>query len=123
MITKIFIVEDHPIVRQVLSSLIDKQSDLCVCGEADSVQSALDKIPTSQADLVLIDISLPSGSGLHLLESLHKQLPDLKSLVVSGFEKAAFAQRALELGARLCGEGQHGDVARSHSCGDGGRYL
>lgn len=98
--TKIFLVDDHPIIRQTVTRLIERQDDMTVCGEADSIQAALEGIPLSQPDLVLIDVSLPNGSGIHLVEMITTRWPELKALVVSGFEKAAFAEGALAAGAR-----------------------
>lgn len=97
--TKIFLVDDHTFIRQTVTRLIQQQSDMTICGEADTITTALEGISTSQPDLVLVDVSLPQGNGFQLIEMIQSQWPQIKSLVVSGFEKAAFAERALATGA------------------------
>ena len=90
--TKIFLVDDHPIIRQTVTRLIERQDDMTVCGEAATIEAALEGIALSQPDLVLVDVSLPNGSGIHLVGMIKSRWPEIKALVVSGFEKAAFAE-------------------------------
>ena len=65
---RILIVDDHPMMRQGLAQLIGAESDLIVCGEVDSAESALDAIGKSKPDLVLADRSLPGKNGLELIK-------------------------------------------------------
>ena len=67
---KVFIVENHPAVRQGIVETINREATLCVCGEAEDVQPALAAIETSQPDLVLADIQLKSSNGLDLIRAL-----------------------------------------------------
>lgn len=98
---KIFLVEDHPLVRQGYTRLIGREADLEVCGEATSVQEALEKIPVAAPDLVIVDLSLQGSSGgMELVELLHARQPDLLLLVISGYEASVLADRALGAGAR-----------------------
>lgn len=97
----VFIVDDHPAIRGVLARAIQRQPDLTVCGEAASVEEALARIPEAEPDLVLIDVSLKgSQTGLQLVAQLNAEQPALRMIVVSGQEKAIFAQESLRLGAQ-----------------------
>src|SRR5437660_12895903 len=81
--TRVFIVDDHPIVRQGLAQMINQEVDLTVCGEAEDVQNALEAIAELHPDLVLVDLSLKGGSGLDLLEAVRTRASMLPALVVS----------------------------------------
>src|SRR5437763_16223338 len=80
---KIFIVDDHPLVREWLANLIEKNSDLTVCGEAEDATTALEGIAETQPDLAIIDLSLGSGSGIDLIRSLRSSLPMAAMIIVS----------------------------------------
>src|SRR4051812_28769476 len=67
----VFLVEDHHVVREGLEMLINGQSDLAVCGGAESAADALAAVKKSKADVVVIDISLGDGSGLDLIKALY----------------------------------------------------
>jgi DNA-binding NarL/FixJ family response regulator len=71
-----------------------------VCGEADSVDAALNACRTSEVDLAIVDLSLGSTSGLELIKQLHEEHPQLPILVLSMHDESLFAQRALRAGAR-----------------------
>jgi DNA-binding NarL/FixJ family response regulator len=98
---KIFIVDDHPIIRQGLKELIDQESDLQVCGEADNVMDAVRMIKTLSPDVAILDISLNKDmSGLDLLKELKTKHPSLLTLVLSMHDETVFAERVLKAGAR-----------------------
>jgi DNA-binding NarL/FixJ family response regulator len=98
---RVFLVEDHPVMREGLALLINYQSDLEVCGQADSVPTALEKIPGAKADVLVVDISLgDGGSGLDLLKDLARLHPNLPALVLSSHDEQLYAERALRAGAR-----------------------
>jgi DNA-binding NarL/FixJ family response regulator len=98
---KIFIVDDHPIIRQGLKELIDQESDLQVCGEADNVMDAVRMIKTLSPDVAIVDISLNKDmSGLDLLKELKTKHPSLLTLVLSMHDETVFAERVLKAGAR-----------------------
>jgi len=97
---KIFIVEDHAVIRRGYSSLIKRRPDLEVCGEAISGEEALDAIPACRPDLVLIDVSLPGMSGVDLVRRLKVIQPNLATLVVSGHEESHFSEGVLAAGAK-----------------------
>ncbi len=97
---KIFIVDDHPIVRQGVAQLINQEAILTVCGEASDVASALQAIPACDCDLVLVDLSLGSDIGIRLIEDLLLDHTDLKILVLSMHDEALYAERCLKAGAK-----------------------
>ena len=97
---RILIVDDHPMMRQGLAQLIDNESDLSVCGEADTARQALTAISTQKPDLVLADISLPDKNGLELIKDLQAMHPGLPVLVVSMHDESLYAERVLRAGGR-----------------------
>jgi DNA-binding NarL/FixJ family response regulator len=98
--TRVFIVDDHPIVRQGLAQMINQEVDLTVCGEAEDVQNALEAIAELHPDLVLVDLSLKGGSGLDLLKALRTRASMLPVLVVSMHDESLYVERVLRAGAR-----------------------
>lgn len=97
---KIFIVEDHAMIRRGYISLIKRKLDLEICGEATSAEDALNLIPASAPDLVLVDVSLPGMSGVDLVRRLKLTQPELPTLVISGHEETLFVEGVLAAGAR-----------------------
>jgi len=95
---KVFIVEDHPIFREGLVEVINSESDLTVCGEAEDAEHALEAIPGLKPDLVLVDISLPGRSGLELIKDLRALNGGVKLLVLSMHDEALYADRVLRAG-------------------------
>jgi DNA-binding NarL/FixJ family response regulator len=97
---KIFLVEDHPVMRQQYAAFIERESTLIVCGEAVSVKEALEKIPLSEPDIVIVDISLEgSQDGIELVRALRSQNTELRVLVVSGHEGRIYADLIIQAGA------------------------
>jgi DNA-binding NarL/FixJ family response regulator len=96
---RIFLVDDHPIVRRGFQLLLGMEPDLVVCGEADSGPAALQKILALKPDLAIIDLSLKGGSGLELIKQLRTQALKLKVLVFSMRDEGIYAERALQAGA------------------------
>ncbi len=97
---QIFLVDDHPIVRQGLALIIGRESDLDICGEAATVTEALSLIEALTPDLAVVDLMLEGGSGLDLIQSLHTRLPALPILVISMHDERLYAERVLRAGAR-----------------------
>jgi DNA-binding NarL/FixJ family response regulator len=83
--TKIFLVDDHEIVRRGVAELLGEEGDLEVVGEASSVAEALTRVPTSGADVAVLDIRLPDGNGIELCRELRSRLPELKCLMLTSF--------------------------------------
>lgn len=97
---EIYVVEDHPVVRRGLASLIGPEEDLTIVGETGSALQARRDLSERDIDLVILDLSLEEGSGLSLIEDLHATQPGLPVLVVSMHDETLYARRALEAGAR-----------------------
>lgn len=97
---RVFILEDHPIVRQGICDLITQESDMMVCGQADNYKEALETIEKVKPEVVLLDISLNGASGLELLSSLKTHQPNVKVLILSMHDETLYAERALREGAK-----------------------
>jgi DNA-binding NarL/FixJ family response regulator len=97
--SKVFVVDDHPILRQGLSKLINDQSDLMVCGEAESPPAALEGIGQTKPDLVLLDLSLAGGDGMELCRQLQERFDGLPVLIISMHDESLYAERCLRAGA------------------------
>lgn len=97
---RIFLVDDHPLVREGLANLINQQDDLIVGGEAEDSAQAIAGIEASRPELALIDISLKNESGLDLVKTLETMFPLVALIVLSMHDEALYAERALRAGAR-----------------------
>lgn len=100
MAIEIYIVEDHPIMRESLEMYLRALHGLSVCGAAESAEEALAQIPDTPPDLVLVDMSLPGISGAELIARLRERIPDLRCLVLSGHGESTYVQQAFASGAR-----------------------
>jgi DNA-binding NarL/FixJ family response regulator len=98
--SRVFIVDDHPLVREGLTNLINGQADLIVCGEANGSSQAIKRIVKARPDVALVDISLENESGLELVKHLGSQFPQVALIVLSMHDEALYAERALRAGAR-----------------------
>ena len=96
---KVVIVDDHPIVRQGIASLLASEEDLVISGEADSAAAGITVIDKVQPDVVLVDISLKGADGLELIKSVRALDTDLPMLVMSMHDENLYAERALRAGA------------------------
>jgi DNA-binding NarL/FixJ family response regulator len=91
----VFVVDDHPLLRQGLALLINQQSDLEVCGEAEEAQAAMQAIAQRRPDILIVDISLNGPDGLDLLKNIRASYPELPVLVLSMHDEELYAERAL----------------------------
>src|SRR6478735_6023839 len=98
--SRVFIVDDHPLVREGLTNLINGQNDLIVCGEAKDSAQAINGIAKARPDVALIDISLTNESGLELVKQLARQFQRVALIILSMHDEALYAERALRAGAR-----------------------
>jgi DNA-binding NarL/FixJ family response regulator len=97
---RVFIVDDHPIVRLGLVDLIANEPDLAVCGEAADAETAVDQVIATSPDLVLLDLSLGSVfHGFEVIAQLRGRVPTVRILVSSMYDEALYAERALRAGA------------------------
>jgi DNA-binding NarL/FixJ family response regulator len=97
---KIFLVDDHPLVREWLGNLLRQQQDLAVCGEAASVDAALAGIVESRPEVAIVDLSLANGWGLDLIRQLARQAPATRIIVLSMYDERLYAERTIRAGAR-----------------------
>jgi DNA-binding NarL/FixJ family response regulator len=96
---RVFLVDDHPIVRRGFQLLLGMERDLAVCGEAESESAALQKILALKPDVVIVDLALKSGSGLDLIKQIRAHFRQMKILVFSMRAENIYAERALRAGA------------------------
>jgi DNA-binding NarL/FixJ family response regulator len=96
---RVLLVDDHPIVRQGLALLIDRETDLSVCGEADGAHSAFHAIQTLRPDIVVLDISLNGPDGLEVLKEIRVKTGSLPVLILSMHDESIYAERAMRAGA------------------------
>ncbi len=98
--SRVYIVDDHPLVREWLAALIDQQSDLEVCGEADDIAAARTGIADAKPDIAIVDLSLKSGSGIELIKHVRDAAPQTQIVVLSMHDEKLYAERVLRAGAR-----------------------
>jgi DNA-binding NarL/FixJ family response regulator len=99
-VSKVFLVDDHPLVREWLTTLLNQLTDLRVCGEAAGAEKALEGIRTSAPDIAIIDLALPEGSGLALIKSIKTEFPGTAIVVLSMHDERFYAERDFRAGAR-----------------------
>ena len=98
--TRVFVADDHPFLRVGLSHLINKEADMVVCGEAETVAGVRSGVEKEKPDLLLTDLCLGDSDGLDLIKGLKAQFPNLPILVLSQQDETLFAERTLRAGAR-----------------------
>jgi DNA-binding NarL/FixJ family response regulator len=96
---RILVVDDHPIVRQGLALLINREPDLVVCGEAEEAMGAMHVLASSRPDVLIVDISLSGPDGIDLLKNIRATHPALPVLILSMHDESVYAERALRAGA------------------------
>jgi DNA-binding NarL/FixJ family response regulator len=96
---KVFIVDDHPIVREGLAQMINREPDLAVCGDAQEMHEALASIEAQKPHILIVDISLNGPDGLDLLKNIRIKDPSLPVLILSMHDESIYAERALRAGA------------------------
>ena len=95
---RVVLVDDHPIVRNGLTRLIEQEPDLAVCGEAANMRDALALIKRENPDLAIIDISLDDASGVDLMKAVKEVAPATKMLAISMHDEGLYAERVLRAG-------------------------
>ena len=99
MSLRILVVDDHPVFVLGLERLL-RSEGLTVCGQAGTIEEGLRQVAQERPDVLVVDLSLPDGSGLQFLAAVQERWPELPSIVVSMHEEDLFARRALLAGAR-----------------------
>jgi DNA-binding NarL/FixJ family response regulator len=97
---RILIVEDHPIMRDGLKELINKEPDMEVCGETGDAFAALELAAGANPDLVLVDITIAGKNGLELIKDIHAQFAEMAILALSMHDETLYAERVLRAGGR-----------------------
>jgi DNA-binding NarL/FixJ family response regulator len=97
---RVLLVDDHPILRRGLAQLINGETDMMVCGEAEDSPKAFEAIGTLSPDIAVVDISLKSGNGIELIKNVKARYPELPMLVLSMHDESLYAERALRAGGR-----------------------
>jgi DNA-binding NarL/FixJ family response regulator len=96
---RVLLVDDHPIVRQGLTEMVNHEEDLSVCGTAEDMNQALEQIERLKPDLVVLDISLKGSNGIEVLKDIKVRLPKTVVLMLSMHDETLYAVRALRAGA------------------------
>ena len=104
---RVFIVDDHPIVREGIGALIDTQPDMAVCGEAANASDAMRALTSEDVSIAVVDISLRGADGLELIRNIKAVKPQLPVVVLSAHDESLYAERAVRAGAM-------GYVMKSH---------
>src|SRR5438132_8059457 len=97
---RVVLVEDHPLFREQLAQLINKEPDMAVTGEADNIGDALRLLESKPTDIVIVDLTLKGPSGLELIKDLKARRIDIPVLVLSMHDELLYAERVLRAGAR-----------------------
>lgn len=98
--SKVYLVDDHPMVRDGLAGLINRLSDFKVCGEAETADVALRGIGEAKPELAIVDLSLKEGSGIELIKAIRTRSPSTAVLVLSMHDERRYAERCIRAGAR-----------------------
>ena len=93
---KVFLVDDHPLVREGLTRFINLQPDMAVCGEASNTHDALKSIPLLKPDIVILDLTLSGSNGLDLIKDMKLRSMKTFVLVLSMHDESLYAERARE---------------------------
>lgn len=96
---RVFLVDDHPLIRRGLGELLSTEEGIQVCGEAESVAEAMETFDPEGCDLAIVDLSLGGPDGLELVKRLGQCWPEVPVLVYSMHDESLYAQRALAAGA------------------------
>lgn len=97
---KVFVVDDHAVLRRGLAQLVAQEPDLVICGEAADARAALEGMEKATPDVAVVDISLRDSSGIELIKDIKVRWPDLPVLVLSVYDESPYAERVLRAGAK-----------------------
>ena len=96
---RVFIVDDHPVVRLGLRQLLTQDPDIEVCGEAETVCEAIDKLDKLRPDVAIVDLALPDANGIDLIKHIKSHWIGVKIIVVSTYPETTYGQLAIQAGA------------------------
>ncbi len=123
---RVLIADDHALVRRGLRHVLDALGDVTVVGEAVTAAEVIPAVRATRPDVLLLDIGMPGGSFLELLEHFRAHEPRLRTLIVSAHAEALYARRAIRAGAAGYVNKGHAEeelVAALRVVGQGGRYV
>ena len=98
--TRILIVDDHPVIREGLTQIINRETDLLVCAEAGTMEETVNAVKTQKIDLALVDMLLNRTTGIQVIKKIKNLCPDLITLVFSMSDNPQYVKQAIEAGAR-----------------------
>ncbi|MFZ4812385.1 MAG: response regulator, partial [Ilumatobacteraceae bacterium] len=98
-VVRVFLVDDHEVVRNGVRALIDAAGDLEVVGEADSMETALARVLAVRPDVAVLDVRLPDGNGVELCREIRSRLPDVKCLMLTSYSDDEALFEAIIAGA------------------------
>jgi DNA-binding NarL/FixJ family response regulator len=116
---RVFVIEDHPLMRRSLVEAIEREPNLTVCGQAEDAQEAFAAIVSLQPDIVLTDLQLKSSNGLDLIKALHAHSPALPVIATTMFDVRRSERLAREAGAASFASKQDGPeklIEVVHAC-------
>ena len=123
---RVFVVDDHPAIREALATTINSKLDMRLIGESGSAGKALQQMERSLPDVVIVDISLDDAHGLDLVEQIREQFPTVRVVVFSMYDESVYAERAIRAGASgyiMKSEPTQHVVKAIQSVSDGEVYL
>lgn len=123
---QVAIVDDHQIVRTGFRELLSEDSGINIAFEAANGDEVLEKLRTTQCDVLLLDISLPGKSGVDVLRAVRQRHPEIKVLILSGFPEESYALAMIKNGANgyLCKDCERDELLRAiRMVSAGRRYV
>jgi two-component system, NarL family, nitrate/nitrite response regulator NarL len=96
---RVYLIDDHPIVREGFARALADEADIAVVGQAETAAAALKEAPLASPDVILVDLNMPDRDGIELIGALHARLPDVKLLVLSAYDDEFRVAEALRAGA------------------------
>jgi DNA-binding NarL/FixJ family response regulator len=99
-VTRILIVDDHPVMREGLEGLLAQQPDMQVCGQAENTARALQEIERAKPDTIVLDLTLGAEDGVDLVVKLRKDHPQIRILILSMHDELLYAERLLSMGVQ-----------------------
>ncbi|MBH0054421.1 response regulator transcription factor [Salinibacterium sp. SWN139] len=97
--TRVFLVDDHEIVRRGIADLINREDDLEVVGESDTARRTLARVAATLPDVVVLDVRLPDGSGIDLCRAIHSTHPGIRSIILTAYDDDRASVAAVLAGA------------------------
>lgn len=98
-VIKVFLVDDHELVRRGVAEILDDEDDMTVVGQASCVAAALARVPALRPDVAVLDVRLPDGNGVDLCRELRAKLPGLHCLMLTSFTDERAMISAIQAGA------------------------